>query len=92
MARHHAMRPNLDQAHDQIGVVDCHMLVVGLRFATAQEVRQIDRQKTHAGQPFSQFFCKELGHVDLLAMTIGVRRADFRHRNAQVGSLREHDG
>ena len=89
MGCHDPVRTILDLAHDQVGVVDSHMLIIRVRFTAAQEIGQVNRQKTHTRQTGSELFRQELGHVGFLAVPVGIRWADFRYRHTQVSSLGE---
>ena len=45
---HYAMNTPLYATHHQVGIEDRHMFVVGIRFAAAQEIGQVNRQKAHS--------------------------------------------
>src|ERR1041385_3038548 len=51
--RHHARRSLVYRAHNHIGIVNGHVFVVDLGFATAQEIGQVDRQKAYASNTLS---------------------------------------
>ena len=48
MRGHDAVHALFNEAHHQVGVEDRHVLVVGIRFATAQEIGQVNRQKANS--------------------------------------------
>ena len=48
MRSHDAVHTLLDETHYQVVVEDWHVLVVGVRFATAQEIGQVNRQKANS--------------------------------------------
>ena len=77
----------LNLAHNHVGIVDRHVLIVHLRFATTQEIGQVHRQKADTWEAYSKLIGQKLGHIGLLSMSIGVGRTHFWDRYAQVGSF-----
>src|SRR6266481_6320202 len=62
---HHAIPTIFDRTHNQVGIVNRHVLVVDLRFATAQEIREVNRQEAYSWDALAEFVCQEFSHVDL---------------------------
>src|SRR5437762_9950064 len=77
MGRHDTMSARLNLAHNYIGIVDGHALIIDLWFATAQEIGQVNRQKTDTRQARGKLISQELSDIDLLAMPIGIGRTNF---------------
>src|SRR5437588_357974 len=92
MPRHIPMCPLLYQAHNDIGIVDRHVLVIDLRFTAAQEIGQVNGYKAHMGHALGKLICQKLGHIDLFAMAIGVGWTNLWYGYAQVSALRKHHG
>src|SRR5947209_7791162 len=72
VCRHHAMHALLHETHHQVGIVDCHVLVIGIWFAAAQEIGQVDWQKAHSRQACGELVGQEFRHIGLFAMSIGI--------------------
>src|SRR2546421_661630 len=87
MRRHDTMSARLNLAHNYVGIVDSHALIILLRFATAQEIGQVNRQKTDARQARGQLIGQELSDIDLLAVPIGIGRTNFWYGYTQIGSF-----
>ncbi len=84
---HHTMRSRLDLVHNNVGIVDRHVLVIRIWFATTQELGQVNRQKADVGQATTELIGQELGYIHLLAMTISIGGTNLWYRHAQVGAF-----
>src|SRR5437667_154414 len=91
ISSHYAIRTLFNHTHNEIGIVDRHMLIVDLRFAATQKVGQVDRQKAYPGNTVSKLISKELGHIGFLLMTISISFANLRDRRSQIRSLRKNN-
>src|SRR6266566_4491920 len=80
---HHAMHTIFDRTHNQVGIVNRHMLVVDLRFATAEEIRKVNRQEAYCWDALAEFVDQEFSHVDLFPMAVGVGWPYFRYGHTQ---------
>src|SRR6266702_6018505 len=89
VCRHDTMSARLNLAHNHVGIVDGHVLIIHFRFATAQEIGQVNRQKADTWEAFSKLIGQELSDIDLLAVPIGIGRTNFWYGYTQIGSFLE---
>src|SRR5207244_3667482 len=87
MRGHHPIGAGLDQAHNGIGIEDCHMLIIDIWLTATQEVGQVNGQKTYFWQTCRELLGHKLGDILLFAMTIGISGSNFWYRDTQVGAF-----